>query len=470
MFLRRKRKRDSLDELDMQITDLLSHLIAIGGTGSGKTSTMIKILIDVFRRGGTDIGCLWAGVKPDEIENFLKVMKHANALDQVIVLTPGEFTYNPLAFELEVGSPNSATELFMNLNKLLNKASRDGDESFWVNLFEKMCRFAIIICWLAKRTPTIEDVYNLIVGSPSSFEQAASENFRGSFCFQMLQQAEANIKNDSERRLYSQAATFFMSEAVGLGSKARGAAISQTSAVFSPFLQSPIYETCVCEKSTFTPEMAINGYRVMMNAPILSCGIGGTLLQSLLTTQVTEHALRRRTPTHTTLVVRDELQMLIGDATKEAMNLSVARSQRLGFISGVQSLPTLQAAMGGNNAEQELHSLLANYSSKIILSNGCARTNSYFSDAWGTSLQEFVSVSENKQEEELDLLNMLIGNDRLLFTVSTQLTPRCPPESFLALRRGGPANKKLVDFYLTRAGRTYGPDGSPFKLVTFKQV
>ena len=96
--------------------------------------------------------------------------------------------------------------------------------------------------------------------------------------------------------------------------------------------------------------------------------------------------------------------------------------------------------------------------------------NKYFSEAWGDSLQEFVSVSESKEEEPLDLLNMLTGNDRLLFSVSTQLTPRCPVDAFHSLRRGGKANRLCVDFFLTQAGRTYGPDHSPYKLVTFKQV
>ena len=389
----------------------------------------------------------------------------------MMILTPGSFTYNFLAYEMSVGSSRTATQLLLDLNKIISRSTGNSDDSFWANLFEKMCSSAIEICWLAKGSKlTIEDAYQLIVSSPATFEQASSDSFQQSFCFHMLRLAEQNIKNDAERRAYSQAATFFMNEAIGLGSKARGAAISQVSSVISPFLQSPLYETVVCESSSFTPEMAITGSCVMLNAPIMSCGIGGALFQSLVTTQVTEASLRRSRPTHMTLIVRDEIQMLIGNANKEAMNLSVARSQRTAFIAGCQSLPTLQAAMGGNNAEQELHSLLANYSTKLVLSNPCSKTNKYFSEAWGNSLQEFVSVSESKQEEELDLLNMLLGNDRLLFSVSTQLTPRCPVESFLSLRRGGPANKLLVDFFLSQSGRTYGSDHSPYKLVTFKQI
>lgn len=466
---------DTLTHMDMSLDDVCSHLIAIGGTGSGKTSVLKKVLADTLRRGGSNVGCLWAGVKPDEFETFHQVMRSAGAMDRAIHLKPGEFTYNFLAHELEVGTPRTATQLLLDLNKILSRSSGEGDESFWANLFERMCSCAITLCWLAKRgedhvsTLTVEDVYNVIIGAPATFTQAASESFRQSNCYQILKQAEKNIVSESDRRLYKQAATFLMSEVISLGEKARGATISQAMAVLTPFLQSPLYETVVCEESTFSPLMPINGHCVMMDAPVMSCGIGGALFQSLLTTQVTEAALRRSEATHMTLIVRDELQMLIGDPVKESQNLSVARSQRLAYCSGVQSLPTLQAAMGGNQAEQELHSLLANYSTKLVLSNPCSRTNAYFSEAWGNHREEVCSVSESKEEEELDLLNMLTGNDRLLFSVTTQLVPRCPVENFLSLRRGGPANNRLVDCFLSQAGRTYGPDQSPYKLITFKQ-
>ena len=469
----RKRHQDSLDLLDMQLEDVCSHMLAVGGTGSGKTSILKNTLTDVFRRGGRQVGCLWAGVKPDEMQTFLSVVNAAGVADRAIILTPGKFTYNFLAYELQVGSPRTATKLLLDLNKLVTQ-SGGNDESFWANLFETMCMEAITICSMAKGIGdggiTIEDVYRTIVDSPSTFKEASDLTFQEkSHCFAMLRQAEANISGDAEMRAYKQAATFLMSRVIGLGAKARASAVSQVSAVLTPFLNSDLYNTVVCQHSSFSPSQAITGGLVMMNAPVMSHGIGGALFQNLLATQITDAALRRATPTHMTVIVRDELQMLVSDANQEAMNLSVARSQRLAFVSGVQSLPTLQESLGGNAAEQALHSLLANYSTKMVLSNPCSRTNTYFSEAWGQQLEEFVSVSENKQEEELDLLNMLMGNDRLLFSVSQQYTPRCRVEDFLSLRRGGIANKLCVDFFLSQAGRTYGPDHSPFKRVTFKQ-
>jgi hypothetical protein len=329
-----------------------------------------------------------------------------------------------------------------------------------------MCEYAITIAWLAsRREVTIELVYMLIVKSPSTIAEVANPDFKQTNQFhKVLKLAESNVQSDHEARLLKQASNFFLSEAPGLGSKARAAAVAQCSAVLSPFLQSPLYETVNATHSSFTPDMAIQGACVILDAPIMVHGIGGILFQNLVITQITEAALRAINPRFLTYIIRDELQMLVADARKEAMNLSISRSQKLGFISAVQS------AMGGNQAEHELHSLLGNYSIKTILSTPCARTAQYFSEAWGQHLEHFVSVSENRSEDPPDLLQYLLGDDRMTFSVSTSYAPRCPIEAFLSLRRGGHANRRLVDFFFTVAGRTFGRERSPYAIKTLRQL
>ena len=467
-------RQDMFDLMNMSLDDLSSHLLAIGGTGSGKTSKLRLTPRDAFRRGGDQIGALWAGVKPDEYANALAVVRSAGCEDRLLHLKPGNgFTYNFLAYELNDrpgGNAVTATNLLQDLNRQLN-ASKGESDDFWANLFGRKAQCGITIAHYALRDRvTIEAVYQLILSAPVSFEQVASDAFRAkSYCFDLLKRAESNVANADEHRQLKQAATFFLSEAIQLGDKARQAAVSQVIAVLTPFLQEPLYSVVNATRSTFKPTMPNEGYIAMMDAPVMVLGDAGRFFQTLVTTQVIEASLARTDTSCLTLIIRDELQKLIGDANKEAMWLSVARSTRTAFVAGVQSIPTLQSAMGGNRAEQELHSLLANYSTKCVLSNPCKVTNSYFSDAWGEHREEFLSVSENKSEEDWDLLNMITGNDRLVFSMSEQVRPRCPIESFSKLRRGGPVNDWLIDFFLTQSGRTYGPAGAPFKRVTFTQ-
>ncbi|MCD0458128.1 type IV secretion system DNA-binding domain-containing protein [Roseiconus lacunae] len=112
MFFRRK--RDSLDMLGMLMEDVCSHVFAIGGTGSGKTSVLKILLRDILRRGGPNVGGIFAAVKPDEFSNIYGILSAANALDRLVHLRPGMFRYNFLAFELTqtaAGSPRTATNL-----------------------------------------------------------------------------------------------------------------------------------------------------------------------------------------------------------------------------------------------------------------------------------------------------------------------------------------------------------------------
>lgn len=469
-------KRDMLDLLGMSLEDVYSHLIAIGGSGSGKTSFLKVFLIDVLKRGGQECGCLWAAVKPDEFDNAKRVIEAAGAADRLVHLQPGNFTYNFLAYELSrpSGSPQTAADLLEDLNRLTNQSSNDGEAAFWQNLFRKVSVFAITICWLARRGkegPTVEDVYNLITSSPATYQQVASEEFRNrNPCFQLMEQAEAAIQSQAELRQFKQAATFFTAEAISLGDKVRSAATSNVSAVLAPFLHGDMYDTVCCESSSFSPLDAITGQCVVMDAPVMSHGQSGKFLQALLTKQVVQASLARKDSDYMTLIVRDELPVIVGDADEEVANMALARSTRTAFISGIQSIPTLQATMGGNQAEQHVHSILSNYASKVVLSTACPRTAEFFSNAWGNHRDHMVNVSEDKAEPEPFNLLDCLTNDHLTFSLNQQLVPRCPLEHFLSLKRGGMSNRLLVDFFLSQAGRLYGPAGYPFTRLTFKQI
>lgn len=469
----RRRKRDSLDQLGLRPIDLCSHVLLMGGSGSGKTSVLKIMLVDIFRRGGDRIGALFAAVKADDWEMVQRVARLAGVSNRLVRLSKSTFTYNFLSWELNRkpgGSPQSASKLLDELNRLANKSTGSGDDAFWQNLFSKMSLFAITIAWLSKREQVnVEHVYKLIMSSPGTLDQVGSAKFQASsFCFQLLREAEASIRDDHERRLYTQAATFFTMEITQIGDRARGATLSQVSAVLGPFLHGDLYDIVCCDNSTFSPEDPCDGAIVVVDFPTMVWGDAGRFIVALITKQVTGFSLARRNPKCMTLIVRDELPAIIGEASHEAENFALARSTNTAFISGAQSTDTLQEALGGNQAENAVHSILANHATKIVLSCD-PRTAEMFSKAWGQFRDQFVSVSENKDHEETNILDMF-SDDRLLFSVSEQLVPRCPPETFLSLRRGGKANRLCVDALLSQAGRTYGRNGSPFTLVTFKQI
>ncbi len=467
MFFR-SRRRDVLAELGMSIDDICSHVFAIGASGSGKTSILRILMTAILNHG---VGCIWCCVKADEAANAIQVIRGTKMRHRLRHLVPGKFTFNFLSYELERegGTPSTAARLLRRLNEQMMRAGGDKEESFWSNLFFGFLQHGITIAWLAYRDKVnIEHLYQLVTSTPSSMQQAKSEAFRKSKCFQMIQLAEKNIKNDGEQRAFQLAVGFLLRQQLELGSKARSAAVSQTVAVLSPFLLSPLFETVCADESSFIPEMVLGGDCAVLDFPILTHQQGGVMFQSLITIMVMEAALRRPNPENITAIVRDEAQMLIADPEFEAMVQAVARSHKLACISASQNLPLLQSAFGGDAAAQQLMlALFANYNTKLVLANNCNTTNDYFSSAWGQHREQFIGVSESQPEGKTDFMSMMFGEDQFLFSTNQQLVPRLTPDKFLSLRRGGKANRFLIDAYLTQGGRIFGD--SPFTRVTFSQ-
>ena len=465
-----RRRQPTMRKLGIpSLASLCSHFLALGSSGSGKTSVIKLLMQDVFDLGAS---CVWGCAKSDEAQNAIDVISKSKMKQHLLHLVPGKFRFNFLAYELQRrgGSPATAARLLQRLNDQLRRTTGGSSESFWENFFADFLHFSIVIAWLANREKvTLEHIYQLINSAPPSVEQAKSPAFLSSDCYVMMRQAENNVKNSGEKRLLKLAVEFFLAKQLSMGSKARSAAVTQCCAILTPFLLSPFYETVCCEKSTFTPDMPLQGWCAVLDFPILVYQQGGMLFQSLIIQMVMEAALRRDNPEQVTVLVRDEIQTLIGDPAFEAMVQAVARSHGLAFVSATQNLPLLQTSMGNEaNAEQNMLAFVANYNTKLALSNTCAETLSYFCDSMGNHREQFISINESQRKEDLDFWSCVFGAERFTFSTSEQLVPRLTPDQFLSLRRGGKSNGYLVEGFLSQGGRVFS-NGFPFDLVSFSQ-
>ena len=459
-----------LSYLGLTASDLCRHFFFCGETGSGKTS-VIRILLEAYLWLECP-GAMHCCVKADEAEWVCDLVRSTPMANRLIHLIPGEFTFNIAGFELTRvgGSPESLTRLLQRLNEQRNRSTgNDGEKSFWQNLFFDFMHYAITICWIAfGEKTTLEHIYKLITTSPVSPEQVASAEFQQSFFMTTLRHAESRVATQGAFRALDRAAEFFFKTQTTLGSKARGAGVQECCSILGPFMLSPFFETFCAEQSSFTPDMPLDQNYVVIDMPILVHGPAAELAQNLITTMTIDAALRQKHPSSTTLIVRDEFQMLAGNPLYETLAHSVARSHGLSFWSAVQNLPLLTSAFGGDTkAETNMKSLLANYATKFILANTCMDvTNRFFSTMLGQHKEHFHSFNEQQQQEPNDTMDAVLGTSRYSFGSSTQYADRVPPDHFMHLRRGGPPDF-VVDAYM--AGRIFSETGLPFKLVTFHQ-
>lgn len=470
--LREAKRGSMLRMLHLEsLPKLTSHIFLMGASGSGKSS-LLKLLMRELLNSG--LGCVWFSVKSSEPEEAIAVIKSTQMRNRLIHLVPGQFTFNVASYEMSRpgGSPASFARLLERLNEMLNRQSSGGEDgSFWKGLYSAALEHASTICWLAYRDKvTLEHIYDLINACPANEAQLKPPKCKESKFYLISKQAEDNAQNPAEWHAVTQAINFFCQRVVHIGDKARGAMVTSCSNVIGPLMRHPVYETLCSSTSTFVPEMALEGNCVVIDYPILMHGTQALLFQNLLSIMITECALRNHNPTHVTVLLKDEYQLLCASPEFDSMAMSVARSHGICNIAATQSLPILRVAMGGDQqGEQFALSLLGNFNTQIVFANQCSETCQYYSRAWGEHREEFLTVNESKPEDKLDLMTFLFGPDRFLFSVSHQMTARCPVESFINLRRGGHINKRLVDAYLTQGGLRFGPDGSPFKKITFQQ-
>ena len=469
LFRKPRRGQGVLDALGLQLEDICSGVFCFGATGSGKTSVNRVLMQAILNHYVT---CLWGCVKGEEADNAQAIITSSVMRERLVRLAPGGFTFNFVSYELTRpgGNPASLTRLLEKLNKQLKNASSGGasNEEFWASLFFDFMHYAIWVAYLARRNcVTAEHIHDVIATSPSTPDDARSESFQRTECWQMLQEAKANVRNAAEQRALMKAWEFFLLKQTQLGENARGAGLQQCGSVLSSFLISPTYEIVCAEHSSFTPETALNEACCILDFPILTYGQSAMLLQTLITMMVQEAALRRVNPFNICVIVRDEFQYLLADIQHEARVQSVCRQFRLAHVSLAQNIPLVNAASGGDHrAETLTQALLPNYRTKLLLANTCHITNQHFADSFGQSKDQFISVSPGRLEEH-DMLGRALGIKPYEFSTSEHLHYRLPPESFLTLRRGGPPHW-LIDAYLTMGGHTFS-NGLPFKRVTFSQ-
>lgn len=466
-------KRQMLRLLNFQDpSTICSHLFLMGASGSGKSSAIRRIMPELLDAGHS---CIWFGVKASEAQTALDVIGSTRMRDRLIHLRPGSFTFNVAAFEMGRvgGSPATFARLLDRLGEMLSRSSSSGEDgAFWKGLQSNALEAASTIAYFAFRDKvTLEHIYELISQCPANAAQTNCPDFKKKFFYSTFHLAEANLKNDAELHALKQSVAFFVQRVATIGEKGRGAMMTSCANILMPLLRSPVYETLCSETSTYTPEMPLQGYCVVVDYPVLVYQDSALLLQNLLSMLTTESALRRGQTDQITICVKDEYQLLCASPEFDCMAMSVARSHGLSFIAAAQSLPLLRVAMGGNSqGEQFALSLLGNFNTQLVFANQCSETSHFYSRAWGEHREDFISVNESQPEENFDLMNMMFGPDRFMFSVAEQMATRCPPENFLRLRRGSPVNKCIVDCYLTQGGRTFGKDHDPFTLISFKQA
>jgi hypothetical protein len=437
-------------------------ILITGSTGSGKTSGSGAAIAKSFLRNG--FGGIVTCCKPDEPEIWRAYARQTGREHDLIFFGPRHphrFNYLNFAASLTPPDIRPTENLTQLLSTVIDVASRgqtaNSQDPYWSRAAQQLIRNAVDVVLLARGTSglTLHEIYQTIITAPTDSEQLQSPDWkRDSRCMQLLSEAQSQRRNSIASHDLEMTTHFFVKEFPNLSPRTRGCVISMVTTGIDPLLRGSAYE--LTKTTSVTPVAAHQGKIIVLDMPAKTYHAAGILIQLIwkeLWQQATEgrQIHGRSLPT---FCFSDEAQTFV--SKNDSIFLMTARSSRACVVYLTQTLPNFRSALG----KAETAALIGNLVTRIQHQNVCNETNVWASEAisksWRLRTSSGTSQSDDSSGRERTSRNSHISDSHEY---------QVPPEAFLHLRRGGPANDHRVDAIVSRPW----PRNRSFLRVTFKQ-
>lgn len=436
----------------------------LGSTGSGKSSASGRLLAHAFLRSGA--GGLVLTCKPDERMVWERYCAETNRSDDLVVFSPSNpWRFNFMQYEFAragVGShiTENLVRVFAMLADVLERKGQASGPDYWSRAMNQLVRNAVQLAAIARGTPTLDLIAQIIATAAVDLEQAESSSWKeSSICAACIREGDSAEKNELDQADWPHVVRFWQIEYPSLSPRTRSCVSSMFTTLAEQFLRGEI-RRLFCSTMNIDPEVTFNEHKVLViDLPVKEFAEIGVLSQ-VLWKFIWQRAVERRdidSNPAPCFVWADEAQHFITkyDATFQM----TSRSARAMTVYLSQSLPNYLAVM----TRHETDSLMANLATKIWHRNSCSVTNAAAADTIARQRQfrftTGTSVTEGGSGEERVSRNVGGGD-----TIEHQFLPG----DFQFLRSGGPANERLVDAIVYENGRIWS-SGKNYLRVTFCQ-
>ncbi|SMC59070.1 TraM recognition site of TraD and TraG [Novosphingobium sp. B1] len=521
-------RHDLLDTKLLQLTandaftlrDACQGILVTGGIGSGKTSGSGDTLAGAFLQMG--MGGLVMAAKPEESEHWRALCQRHGRLDSLLEIDASGFHgYNFMIAELlrqGIGGLNAVVEIIMQVLEIARLASASpgrGSEQFWQDTTRQVLRHTVPVLYAAFGRATIEMILQFVRSAPQAPEQMRDPDWqRGSFFCESFARAAGQMDDTTGARMVS----YWQHDFSQLDPKTRGNIVISLTTTLDRFNHGWL-ASMFCGQTSFVPELSMHGTILLLNLPALTLNEDGIIAQQLIKylwqrAILARNGLSPDQQERPVFLWADEAQYFINSF--DAEYLSTCRGSRACTVFLTQSLPTLYARMGGENAHDRVHHLVGNFATRIWHSNACAETNEWAAKTIGRSLQTRANYSEGHGSNSNYGMNMgdgtswgqnwgsshgsstskqgssynstyssggsVGGNDsrgrnrgygdssNVSQGFSEQMDWALEPGAFgRILKTGGPANGKRVSAVWYQSGRRFAASGSNALLVEFAQ-
>lgn len=495
-WFKRKRRRHKWDPRIPLITlasgdcislgDLYSGVQCWGATGSGKTSCSMATLCRGLFSVGAGALCLCA--KREDRALYERYARECGRQDDVLIFGPTDsplrynFIASSLADDGQSGGPGlvtNLTALLMTVSSLGQMGSGSGGEregeGYFKRASEQLCKNALHPLVLAARLGeanglgvTVPNLLRFITSTPGSVAEAGSRTWRDtSFCFKVLRAADATPKTESERFDFELSVSFILGEWAAMADRTRTAVLSTLTSTLDLLSRGTCRDLLSSPTTNVSPEMCWDGAIVIVDLPVLLYHDIARTIAVILKFCWQRASMRRDLSQgdRPMAIIADESHLFAAAPDWEFQ--AVARSSNTATIYATQAISNYMEVFG-EHADARVHSLLGNLQTQIFHQSTDTKTIAYAQELIGRRRTLFMNGSTGGQGNELGaLLGMRDGSSSAGFSESFEFELQA--RDLNGLRKGGRANKGLVDAIVYQGGKTFNATGRTWMPVTFRQ-
>ena len=462
------------------IGDAFEGTLIVGATGSGKSTGSGQSFALAMLRAG--FGGLVLTAKPDERAVWERYCRATGRFDDLRVFSPGgPYRYNFLDHELHrggngAGLTDNIVHLFAQVLQIAERGSGGGggreDEGYWRRACFQLIRNSVDLLIMAKDRLTVADLYRIVVTAPTSFATLDSEKWlRSSFCYHCLQEADRRPKTPIQHHDYDLVGDYFLKEFPGLSERTRSVICSTFTSMIDT-LHRGVLSELFCTDTSLTPEAIEDGAIVLIDLPVKEFGAVGQFSQVLWKTSF-QRSIERRDVVQNPRPVflwADEAQYFV-TSPFDMQFQTTCRASRVATVLLTQNISNVYAALGGSDTgKAEADSLFGNLNAKVFHANTDPVTNEWAALQVGRTRQWLTNATSHYAPADTPF--SLFGQHpepSMAAGITETIDFELPPNRFVTLRRGGPANRWLVDAIVLQGGRRFHKTGKTWMPVTFRQ-
>lgn len=474
-----------------RIVDAQTGIIALGATGSGKTSGPAKHFARAYLAHG--FGGVVLCSKKDERPMWEQWAEEAGRWnrqkqqgDLIIFDKSGKWRFDFL--DWEASRTGEGGGLTINVVALLDEIAGaiasgagkaeggGGDNKFFEDALHHMNTNLVdlpIFAGLPVSLPLMRAIVNT---APQSLREAQSDEWRSGRgeCAAILKAADEATKTADEdtRSDFEECRAYWLQEFPNLSDRTRSIITLSFSMLVRPFITRPLRKLFSTDTNV-TPEDTFRGKIVIVDLPVQEFFLAGRVANLAWKYCFQRAVLGRMQPTDGTYIRpvflwADECQNFVTEF--DSAYQAVARSAGGCTVYLVQNRESLLRVLHSASA---VDSLLGNLQCKCFCQNSSVESNEWASKLLGERWKDITTINQGTSNPGAPESEATMSSGA---STSQQRRYFVEKERFTTLKRGGPANDYQVECVVYNGGMKFmgrdehgTPELQPFTLITFDQ-